>query len=354
MRAASDQLRLRFTGASLEPNTVPAAALAHALDGFQRVVHLIGMRQEGRTLSRRARPSQEVQRRFVLVCEPPEPGSYLQPLRLTSLEPQLLSQEELGRAHTDLERFLSVIGQNSEQGLDDVVSDPTYRRFMLDALAEAMPEPQSGIDLEVLADGNRLLSSTAAHAFVEDQRRPRLSAPSAGVVNGELTEIDFAERRIKLRLLGVNREIVCSYEDAVEATLLEHPRELIQVYGSVSVDNRGVPRRIEAVEFIRPIKEAEDFQIGSFPVDNRIVRPRGPLTAKLRFDRDEQLFLASASPLGIETAGETRDDAADGFLAELRVLWRNYAKAEDERLTVGAQSLKKRLLEMFEETSHAA
>jgi hypothetical protein len=74
----------------------------------------------------------------------------------------------------------------------------------------------------------------------------------------------------------------------------------------------------------------------------------------LRFDRDEQLFLASASPLDSETAGETRDDAADGFLAELRVLWRNYEQAEDERLTVGAQSLKKRLLEMFEETSDAA
>lgn len=157
-----------------------------------------------------------------------------------------------------------------------------------------------------------------------------------------------------MRLLGVNREIVCSYEDAVEATLLEHPRELIQVYGSVSVDNRGAPRRIEAVEFIRPIREEEDVQIGAFPLGDRIVRPRGPLTAKLRFDRDEQLFLASASPLDIETAGETRDDAADGLLAELRVLWRNYAQADDERLTVGAQSLKKRLLEMFEETSDAA
>ena len=199
-----------------------------------------------------------------------------------------------------------------------------------------------------------LLNSSTARAFVDDQRRPRLSAASAGVVNGELTEIDFAERRIKLRLLGVNREIACSYEDAVESTLLEHPRELIQVYGSVSVDSRGVPRRIEAVEFIRPIQEEEDLPIGEFVVGNKALRPRVPLAAKLRFDRDEQLFLASAPELQIETAGETRDDAADGFLAELRVLWRNYAEADNERLSKGALSLKQRLLELFEESSDAA
>ena len=213
MAHTSNRLVLRFAGAPIEPHAVPAAELARALDGFQRIAHLIGMRLEGRTLSRRARPSQEVQRRFVLVCEVPRPGSYEQPLRLTTLDPQLLSSQELERAEADMSRFLQAIGQRDEQLLEEAVTDPTYRRFMLDALAQAIPDPQSGVSLEVLANGNRLMSSTAAQGFIEDQRRPRLSTASAGVVNGELIEIDFAARQIRLRLLGVKRDIACSYEE---------------------------------------------------------------------------------------------------------------------------------------------
>ena len=353
MAHTSDRLLLRFAGAPIEPNAVPAAELARALDGFQRIVHLIGMRLEGRTLSRRARPSQDVQRRFVLVCELPRPGSYEQPLRLITLDPQLLTTQELERADADLARFLHAIGQRDEHLLEDAVADPTYRRFMLDALAQAMPDPQSGVSLEALANGNRLMSSTTAQAFVEDQRRPRPSAASAGVVNGELIEIDFAARRIRLRLLGAKRDIACSYEDSVESTLLEHPRELIQVFGSVSVDARGVPRTIEAVDFIRPIQE-EDVSIDSFDVGNRTVRARRPLVVGIRFDREEQLFTATVPSLEIEIVGETRDDVAEGIVAELRILWRNYAQADDARLTAGARHLKRRILEAFEETLDAA
>ena len=293
----------------------------------------------------------EVQQRFVLVCDLPHPGSFEQPLRLMALDPQLLSVEELERADADLTRFLQAVGQRNAHQLDEAVADPTYRRFMLDALAQAMPAPQSGLSLEVVTNGDRLLSSSTVQAFVEDQRRPRLSAASAGVVNGELIEIDFTARRIRLRLLGAKRDIACSYEDSVEPTLLEHPRELIQVFGSVSVDARGVPRTIEAVDFIRPIQEEEDVSIDSFDVGNRTVRARHPLAVRIRFDREEQLFTAS---LEIETVGETRDDVAEGIVAELRVLWRNYALGDDARLTAGARNLKGRLLEAFEETLDAA
>jgi hypothetical protein len=354
MPRVSDHLLLRFTGASADSQTVPAAELARALDGLQRIVHLVGMRLEGRTLSRRARPSQDVQRRFVLFCELSHSGSYEQPLRLMTPDPHLLSPDELERADADFGRFLRAIGHRDERALEDAVADPTYRRFMLDALAQAMPEPRSGMSLEVLANGDQLLNSTTAQAFVEDQRRPRLSAPSAGVVNGELTEIDFATRRIRLRLLGAKREITCSYEDSVEPTLLEHPRELIQVFGSVSMDSKGLPRTIEAVEFIRPIEEEESISIDSFLVGNKTVRARRPLTISIRFDREEQLFAATLPPLEIETVGETRDDVAEGIVAELRVLWRNYVEGDEGRFTAGARVLKSSLLEAFEETPDAA
>jgi len=354
MAAAPENLLLRFTGTPSEIElAVPAAALARALDGMQRIVHLIGMRLEGRTLSRRARPSQDVQRRFILFCEPPVAGSYVQPVRLATLDPNLLSSEELGRATADLDRFLRTVGAQDELELEEAVPDPAYRRFMLDAVAEMIPDPASGLSLEIASRGRVLLSSVTAYAFVEIQRRPRIAAASAGVVNGELTEIDFAGRRITLRLLGLKRDIRCSYEDAVEATLVEHPRELIQVFGSVALDDDGIPKTIEAVEFIRPIRD-EELPIELFVVDDRPVVPRAPLSVAIRFDREEQLFTATIPEIGVETAGETRDEVADAVTAELRVLWRLYAREDDGRLAPGARQLKQSLHAMFSEAGHAA
>src|SRR5271165_4699021 len=126
MPRTSDHLLLRFAGAPIEPHAVPAAELARALEGFQRIVHLIGMRLEGRTLGRRARPSQEIQRRFALICEPSRRGSYEQPVRLATLHPQLLSAEELMRADGEFGRFLRAIGSQNEQQLEGAVQDPTY------------------------------------------------------------------------------------------------------------------------------------------------------------------------------------------------------------------------------------
>jgi hypothetical protein len=356
MSRAASELHLRFSGQPGElSDSIPASALARALDGLQRVVHLIGMRLEGRSLGRRARPSQEIQQRFVLVCEVPREGSYHQPVRLVSLAgAQLLTDQDLERAGQELERFLSAVGDADEGRLEEAVADATYRRFMLDALAEAVPDPRTGIVLEIGANGRRLLQSTYAHGFLERQRRPRLSTPSAGVVNGELIEIDFAKRRITLRLLGIRRDITCSYEDTVEPTLLEHPRELIQVFGSVALDAEGIPKTIETVEYIRPIMESEELPVEPFVVQDMKVRPRQPVKIMIAFDREEQLFTAKVPELGIEAAAQTRDEVVDAVTAELRVLWRKYALEDDARLSEGARRLKEHLRTTFEEGRNAA
>ena len=148
-------------------------------------------------------------------------------------------------------------------------------------------------------------------------------------------------------MLGAKRDIDCSYEDSVEPTLLEHPRELIQVFGSVSIDSKGVPKTIESVELIRPIQEEESISIDSYLIGNKTIRARRPLAISIRFDREEQLLVAALPPLGIETVGETRDDVAEGIVAELRVLWRNYVQGDERQLTAGARVCAPRLQPVY-------
>ncbi len=71
---------LRYTGESVKRSgAIPAAVLAQALGGLQRLVHLLAMRQEGRELNKRARATADIQLRFPVLCLPPKEGSYLSP-----------------------------------------------------------------------------------------------------------------------------------------------------------------------------------------------------------------------------------------------------------------------------------
>ena len=57
---------------------------------------------------------------------------------------------------------------------------------------------------------------------------------------------------------------------------------------------------------------------------------------------------------GIDLIAETRAELDEALQHELRLLWRDYALVPDEKLTRGAQALKRRLLAAFRAVPHAA
>ena len=347
----SDPLTLLFADAAQpERKAVPALALAETLDGLQRLALLAGLRRDGKTPGRRVRPPRDVQRRYRLICELPEGGSYLQPVRLEGAS--LLSAQETADVMNTITDVLDAAGRGDEAAFDAALGDEVWRRYVLDAIERVAPARSSGVSLEVRLGDRVLCSGDAVHAFVERTSRQDQKKQGRAAVVGDLKKIDFLAHQMTLRHNVTGRELVCSYEPEVEASLLEHPREPILVFGLVTRDNEGRPQSIDAVDHIEPV-DLTEISLTKVPLKEGAIEAREPLIASVRFNEDEVLYEASIEPLSINTFAETRDGLEAALQDELAAAWSIYTPEPDERLNQGAQLLKERLQEIFQNTSNA-
>jgi hypothetical protein len=352
MMLADQKLELRFFEPKRPQVTfAPATALVHSLDELQRLVHLIAMRREGRAPGRRIRPSADIQNRYRLVCEVPTAGSYIVPVRIEGAE--LLARADTAAVFADLEGLLSAVGAQDEAAFRAAVPDNTWRRFYLEALDRLSPPPISRMELEITHAGKPLVETPRLRSFVERLVRALTKQLVRGSVVGEFKRIDFQRREITIRHTETGRDLTCLYEDYVEDSLLEHPRDQLLVFGTVTRDEKGLPVSIENVDHIEPI-DLDAIKIGPVQVGDRTVRPKEPLSASVSFDEADVLYLAEVDGLGVSVFGETREMVSAAIEDEIAVLWSRYACAPDEKLTRAARALKVRVNSAFREESNAA
>lgn len=342
---------LRYTGSGLDGlQTVPAAVLAEALEALQRMVHLLAMRAEGRALNRRARPSADIQQRFPVHCFPPVEGSYLSPTFIAGETIDLLGDGERDRIAQELTFVLEAANSGDPEVLDRAVPDPTYRRFMYQALEDLSPPASSGLELEVQRSGQSLFIASRARPAVI--RKAIETAQSRGFVIGRLHEIDFAGQRFGLYHQPSERLLTCTYDAGGEAMLLEHPLDLIQVEGVLERDEDGKLIRVVQVDAVIEV-ELSPLTLESLSLNGLALRANRPIKFEVELDPDDQLFVARSDELHLHAFAETREELEHAIYDELVVLWREYALADDETLTAEARELKRSLLELFLEKSDA-
>lgn len=352
MVPVDQKLHLRFFEPERpEAHSAPAIALVHSLNELQRLVHLIAMRREGRSPGRRIRPFVDIQTRYRLICDVPTAGSYIVPIHIEGAE--LLAQEDTARVFADLERLLSAVGAEDEKALREAAPDDTWRRFYLEALDRLSPPPISRAELEITHAGKPLVETTRLRLFIERLVRGSLSKGSRGSIVGEFKKIDFSKREITVRHKDTSRDLTCRYEDYVEDSLLEHPRDLLLVFGTVTRDEKGLPVSIEDVDHIEPV-DLGDIPLGLIPLRDRAVIPIQPLSASVSFDESDALYLAEVESVGVTVHAETRELLKAAIEDDIAVLWSRYACVPDEKLTRAARALKSRMRAAFREVSNAA
>ncbi len=350
--SSDDSLTLRFFDPQRPARqAAPASVVARSLDALQRLVHLIAMRRDGRTPGRRIRPSADIQGRYRLVCEPLQTGSLVAPVRLEGAG--LLAPAEQAAVLADLDAVLAAAGANDEAAFQRAAPDETWRRFYLEALDRLAPPVEAGVELEIGQAGRLLLASVRARPFVARLARAPTRKAQRGAVVGEFKRIDFARREITIRHNLTGKDLTCVYEDHVEQSLLEHPRDQLLVFGTVTRDADARPVSIEEVDHIEPI-DLEPIAIERVMVGDRLIRTRAPLAAQVAFDEADALYLAEIGSLNVSVCAETRELLAAALQDDLAVLWSRYACARDDKLTAAAQALKQRMLAAFEEATGAA
>jgi len=339
---------LKFDGAIVDAHgAAPAAVVAAALGAMQRLAHLIGMQHEGRELVHRARAPASVQARYAVMCGVPEQGCLLEPVRIAPLISDLVADQAAERAGQTLKRFFGAVRTQDATAISEAAPDGGYRRLMLTELLNMAPPADSGVTLDILDNkGCLAVSPGAARSYVEIMLRPPRSVDREGVLTGWLNEIDFASRKLLLLETSSQRKLTCLYEEAVEPMLLDNPRELIQVHGTIVRDAEGRPESIQDVRLVQAL-DLSPCRFDQLFLGNEEVRFDPPLDLIVEFDATTGMLSAADPDLGIDAYGETREILQASVRSELDTLWRFYANADPEVLTEDAVELRSRLITRF-------
>ena len=282
------EFQFRFGGRATEGNVVSVAVLTQSLQSLQRIVHLLGMRHEGREIRRRARPSDEIEKRYAVLCQLPKEGSYVAPVMIGDASRGLFGADAVEAVTGDLHVLISAIADQDSNRLREVLPDPNYRMAILEAFRKMTPPKRGGIEVALQSSaGEDLFVPSQAANFLDHVVERHAGDLTVTAVIGRLIGIDFDCRRLRLHYPSTRRELQCYYQAEIEDLLLENARDFIQVVGQVVIDANGEPERINNVEKIIEVDlsviEVDGFQAG----DKRVVA-RQPMVFQPVLDETSQ------------------------------------------------------------------
>ncbi len=347
-----------FFGLHFEPrhdgegaHVLPVHNLVQALEGLQRTIYLVAMMNEGREIKTRARVTRDIEERFQLHCATSEAGSFYQPTFIAERDRSLFSPEDAAEVAKITRDLLASISNADEHNFNRTVVDSAFRTPILASLGKMFfgQGNQYRLSIEDKAR-NVIVDSTSAIDSLERLQQARLSPGTHSIVTGYFNKVDFKERKLSLLLPSTGRLISCLYEEDIEPVLLENARDLIQVVGTIELDENGIPQRITDVQEVHPVNIDDIYLIELLP---NYLKPNelNNLRVTVELSEDKQTYFAKLDELGIDHAAYTRSDLVDALEAELDFLWRNIAQEDDGNLAPKARLLKAELKKLFKEIS---
>lgn len=340
---------LHFEGAKTQGHTLPANALVQALQSFQKAVYLIAMAESGKEVRQRARTPRDMEKRYSLVCQVPTEGGYALPMTLGVTDNLLLDVHNIAGFSNKVKIIAGAIGVGDSELLNKYLPDRYYRRSVLSAFNEMQPPRNSGLVISIDDyKKNRILDGKFAKDNIDKLRTtPEPAIPiTSGYVSGELVEMKFQERRLKVKLLVSGRGLEANYSEDFEPVLLNHPRDLIQVHGNIVYDVNGIPVSISDVDEILEIDDSP-IEVEQFEANGSLYKAKRQISFPVKFDVETQLFEIEGD-FGIVLGAETRPYLESQLYAELSMLWVEYAEASEDILTETAKALKLELINSFE------
>jgi hypothetical protein len=348
-------LNIRIFDTDGEDHTVPAEILIHVLQCLQQSVFLIAMDNEGACFSQRARPSAEVRRTYALMCSLPASGSYALPLKLGDPSGNLFAPEKISAVAEKLESSLDSLASGAVSEFNRLFRSFDCRNKVAEAFRSLLPKPGAKWKLgfsRLMAKAHRpeIVLSAALHKHIPEFVRPTPAEEVAQTVTGYLHAMDFARHSITIHHPETQKQLDCYYDESLEISLVESRRELVQVTGTVILDDLGGIKQITDVESIDPV-DLSDFILETIPYGNRNLKFKTPLILTPFLNDSMQLLCIENTDLNINVFAHTREQLIEELYQQIAALWLEYALEDDSKLTASAHELKKRLHSAIEEES---
>lgn len=342
-------LQFRFSRPGDNTPAVPASVLIQTLEGAQRAIWLIALANENKDVKSRARIPAEIEQRYQLKCDVPKSGSYLLPAFVESLQPQLATMDQVATVLAKFESVASALQSQNKDAVAAQLPDSAIRRRVVDAFQQLAPKPGSGWRLELARNGTVVRLDDTWQGSIRRMYTLAETEPERETINGELIEINFADRQITIVPVGSNRRLQITYPEDLEDVLLENRRSLIQVTGRVLRGEDEEVKKMFDLESIGPL-DLSPLEITEVEHRGVRLRLREPLHLQPRLSVENPRFVTiEETRLGLDAFAGTMSELVDGVAESLVVGWRNHALAPDEELSPKALELKHNLLAAMDE-----
>ncbi len=200
----SRDLIFRFSRSGEDHSSVPASVLMQTLDGAQRAIWLLAFAKEQKDIRSRVRIPADIEQRYQLKCQVPQPGSYLMPMFLDSAQPNLANWDRREAVLNDFESFAAALHSQDRDSIATLLPDSGLRKRVVDAFLRIAPKPGSGWLLDLARNGTALRLDDRWQRLVRKMFASATPEPDRETVNGELMEIDFADRLITITPIGLS------------------------------------------------------------------------------------------------------------------------------------------------------
>lgn len=328
-----------------EAHRVASSVLVSILENSQRAFELIGLYLEGRPIKERATVPAAIRRRFQLVCNLPQPGSFAVPIAVEDLSGDLLFAEQREKATEIFKRLMTSVFARDQRALLNALPDQRLLRRVLEAVKGMAPRADAKWRLRLADAAGQPFAEfdPTTIPFIQETIVPQEEREASRIVTGELKSIDFAARKFVIIYPPTDRELECIYEDAVEDLLIENRRDLIQVTGRVLLDDAGQPKQIIDVNEIRDV-DLSPLIVERVHYGDLSLQATVPVLLEPTMDASKQLLCVERVDLGIDAFAPTREGLLAELDEQLAMLWREYALADDKLLDAEAHHLKQALL----------
>jgi len=348
-QASPAELQLKFDGVPItQMGGAPVDAVISSLSALQRMIHLIGMKAEGRVFGQRVKPSARVRREYPIVCHAPKSGSHIQPL---TVGPAGYASAAAVAARTKLLDTLKAFDSGDAEVLERILPNARERWFLADAAAGLLPQEDSGIEVTLRAGtrGPFAFKADRARALIEVARSGAPPAPERETIVGKIKAIDYSNTSLVLKP-ATGRSVRVPYPLSIETFLQANVRRRISILGDPEVNSVGDVVSFRAVTNVTEIESTLAMIEGFESEAGKIVALKS-LSIPVSYDFEDRLFTYQNEDLGIDAYSSKYEDLRTSVLEELDVLWRNYALAPDEELASDAVSVKRNLLQRFRAVS---
>jgi len=347
---------IKFSGRFADAHSVPTSVLIQVLGSMQRSIHLIAMQHEKVPTRTRDRRSGDIERKYPVICSQPIPGSYVVPVTIGDPSIGLFAESDVDAVGGLFSECTQVFSSGDFRALAEKIPDELRRRRLVEAFMGMAPPRGSGISASIMRMGADFC--VALSDFREKGSSILLGGEAQSDTMssfiGRLSEINFDDRKIAVIDPVSQRELSCTYGEAVEDMLLHKPRELIQVFGEVILDSDGLPKKIVNVKSIDEVDLAPVF-LRAFQLGGRTFTFMKAIELLPELDPDTfQLFCIEDQTLGINVFAYSREQLIRELEEQLAFLWDTYAKAEEVELTEAAKVIRKALLDTMREDFDAA